>query len=128
MRGGKLDVRLKIQRATQTRNRTGEVVNGDWSPVATVWAGERNTAAAERYTGTQLVAETDSVFEMRSWPGPAVFGPEERFRVVLGEAPDAVAYNVLGIVKLPKRGSGVMVMCRARAETTPAMEGPPSGE
>ena len=123
MRGGKLDARVRIERAEQKRSRKGEVVTDAWALVTEVWAGERNTAAVERYTSQQLVAETDSAFEMRAWPGPAVVGPEERFRLVLGAKKDGsggTPYNVLGIIKMPKRGQGVMVMCRARAETTTA--------
>ena len=123
MRGGKLDTRVRIERAQQKRSHKGEVLTDGWALVTTVWAGERNTAAVERYAAQQLVAETDSAFEMRSWPGPVVFGPEERFRLNVGAKADGsggTPYNVLGILKMPKRGQGVMVLCRARAETTTA--------
>lgn len=134
MRGGKLDTRVRIERAEQKRSRKGEVLTEGWVLVTTVWAGERNTAAVERYAAQQVVAETDSAFEMRSWPGPVVFGPEERFRLNVGAKKDGTGgtpYNVRGIVKMPKRGQGVMVLCRARAETTTATlppEGPPDGQ
>lgn len=128
MRGGKLSTRVVIERARQTRNRLGEVLTPSWEVVSTVWAGERTTAAAERLAGGQLVAEVDSVFEVRAWPGPAVIGPEERFRVVtgrkLGETEGGLAHNVLGVLKLPQRGAGHMLLCRARAETTPGDQGP----
>lgn len=121
MRGGKLDTRLRIERATTGRSRKGEIVATGWALVVEVWAGQRTTAAVERYTAQQLVAEMDTAFQLRVWPGPQVFGPDERFRLVVGanEAGEGgTPYNVLGVVPIPKRGEGFMALCRARAETT----------
>lgn len=123
MRIGKLDTRLRIERAQQRKTSKGETVNASWALVAEVWAGRRTTAAMERYMSAQLVAEVDVVFQMRTWPGPQTFGPEERFRLVAdadaaGEG--GTAYNVSGVMPDPKRGCGFMVLCRTRAETTAA--------
>lgn len=123
MRGGKLDTRVRIERATQGKTGKGEVVTTAWGLVTEVWAGRRTTGAVERYLSAQLVAEVDVAFEMRVWPGPQTFGPEERFRLVTGAnaaGEGGTHYNVSGVVDLPKRGSGFMVLCRTRGETTAA--------
>lgn len=123
MRAGKLDTRLRIERAQQGRTRKGEMVTLSWALVCEVWAGRRTTQAAERYTGAQLVAEADVAFQVRVWPGPQVIGPEERFRVVEG-GENGAPYNVLGVMPMAQRGSGFMILGRGRAETTAAPEGP----
>lgn len=123
MRGGKLDTRVRIERAQQGKTRKGEVITQAWVLVAEVWAGRRTTGAVERYLSAQLVAEVDVAFEMRTWPGPQTFGPEERFRLVTGadaSGDGGTAHNVSGVMDLPKRGAGYMVLCRSRGETTAA--------
>lgn len=119
MRAGKLDTRVRIERAQQGKTSKGETVTNGWALVTEVWAGRRTTAAVERYLSAQLVAEVDVAFEMRTWPGPQTFGPEERFRLVTG-GEGGPAFNVSGVMDLPKRGSGFMVLCRTRGETTDA--------
>lgn len=123
MRAGKLDARVRIERATQAKTSKGETVNTGWVLVTEVWAGKRTTGAVERYLSAQLVAEVDCAFELRTWPGPQTIGPEERFRLVHGAnaaGEGGTAYNVTGVLDLPKRGSGFMVLCRTRGETTAA--------
>lgn len=123
MRGGKLDTRVRIERAGTRKSSKGETITTGWELVAEVWAGKRTTAAVERYFSAQLVAEVDAAFEMRTWPGPQTFGPEERFRLVVGAnaaGQGGTPYNVMGVLDLPKRGAGFMVTCRTRGETTKA--------
>lgn len=122
MRAGKLDTRVRIERAQQGKTGKGETVTKAWAPITTVWAGRRTTAAVERYLSAQLVAEVDVAFEVRTWPGPQTFGPEERFRLqpMVGDQPSGPPFRVHGVMDLPKRGSGFMVLCSARAETTKA--------
>lgn len=127
MRAGKLDTRVRIERAQQGRSRKGEMVTLAWALVCEVWAGRKTTAAAERYTSQQLVAEADVAFQMREWPGPQTFGPEERFRLLVGanaQGEGGTPYNVVGVMPMAQRGAGFMVLGRSRAETTPAPEGP----
>lgn len=123
MRGGKLDTRLRIERAATAKSSKGETITAGWVLVTEVWAGQRTTGAVERYLSAQLVAEVDVAFEMRVWPGPQTFGPEERFRLVVGADADGeggTPYNVRGLLALPKRGAGFMVLCRTRGELTDA--------
>lgn len=122
MRGGKLDQRLRIERAQQGKTSKGEVTTQAWMEVTEVWAGERTVAAVERYVSAQLVAEVSTAFEMRMWPGPQTFGPEERFRLqrIVGGQPVGEPFNVSGVVGIPKRGSGFFVLCKSRGETTAA--------
>jgi head-tail adaptor len=125
MRGGRLDTRVRIERAEQGRTRKGEVVTTAWAEITTVWAGSRTMAAAEKFTAQQVVAEADVALEMRAWPGPQVFGPEDRFRLVVGvDLKGAGGYPaaVVGVVPSRQRGGGFMVMARTRAETTAAPE------
>ena len=116
MRGGRLDLRASVQRAVQTRSRKGELVTAGWVDVAEIWAGEMSMATAERYASQQDIATAECAFLVRAWPGPELFCPEDRFRLVVG----GQVYYVRGVARVRgKRGAGgYAVTASTRAEIT----------
>lgn len=125
MRGGDMDARVTIQRATQTQSRSGELQTIEWADVGKVWAGELSVKAAERYASQQMIAEAETAFKMRVWPGPEKFGPQEQFRLVVGGVP----HYVVAVMRVRGRRSngGFIVGAKSRQEVVTA-DGDPVGE
>ncbi|AYD87661.1 hypothetical protein TMCBR2_gp009 [Caulobacter phage TMCBR2] len=118
MRGGNMDLRLEIQRAVQTRSRSGDVKTDGWVKVGEVWAEQMSVKAAERYLSQQVVAEAEIAFRMREWPGPTLFGPEERFRLLDGGTPQYV--SAVMQARGRRSNGGFVVLASSRREITRA--------
>lgn len=113
-----MDLRVEVQRAVQGRTRSGEVKTDGWVLVTEVWAEQMSVKAAERYLSQQVVAEAETAFRMREWPGPMAFGPEERFRLLAYGIPQYV--SAVMQARGRRSNGGFVVLANSRQEITRA--------
>jgi head-tail adaptor len=109
MRAGRLDRRVTVEARATTQSDTGEVVEG-WSTIQTLFMGKRDVRAMERFTGTERVAEIDTVFTARWLPLMTYLQPDTHRLVYRSRV-----YEILGVTELG-RTEGVEIACKARAE------------
>lgn len=64
MRAGKLDRRITIQRATETKDEFNNPVE-TWADVATVWAEARPMRGAERFQAQEIAGAAVMTFVLR---------------------------------------------------------------
>jgi SPP1 family predicted phage head-tail adaptor len=74
---GKLDRRIKVQRATVSRNEMGEEVAA-WADVAEIWAGVTPVSDGEKFRAAQVGAEITSRFIVRHSSLTASISAEDR--------------------------------------------------
>lgn len=81
---GKLDRRITIQVATETRDRAQDVIL-DWTtaPTFDLWANKTDQRGFEALGAQELVRTADTVFEVRRGPKSLAIHPESH-RVVFG--------------------------------------------
>lgn len=65
MRAGKLDRRLTIQRHTVTGHNEFNEPEYGWADVATVWAQQRPSRGAERFTAAEIAGSSVITFHIR---------------------------------------------------------------
>ena len=109
MRAGKLDRRVTVQKRDLTQSETGEQLEG-WIPLMTLWMGKRDVRATEKFTGTERVAEIDTVFKARFLPLMRDLKPDTHRLVYRGRI-----HEIMGVTELG-RTEGVEIACAARAE------------
>jgi len=64
MRAGRMDRLITLQSYTETQATSGAITK-NWAPIATVWAEKIPIRGAERFVGSQIVAELEAKYRIR---------------------------------------------------------------
>lgn len=105
MRAGKLDRRVTIRRATQTRDAFNNPVE-TWYDVATVWAQQRPNRGGERFTAQEIAGAAVTTFHLRFRVDVTVM---DRIQY------DGRDWNILDVREIGRRVV-TEIDCTARAE------------
>ena len=77
MRAGRLSKRIRVERATESKNAVGETEQ-TWSEYKMIWAGIEPISGKEKYTAAQPVATIDTVIITRASAAQGI-KPKDRF-------------------------------------------------
>lgn len=105
MEAGKLDRRITIQRATETSDEFGGIVQ-TWATLAEVWAAVEFVRDSERFQAGEIAAQITNRFAIRYGLGVTV-----KDRIVF----EGRIYEILGTKEIPRR-VGQELTASARAE------------
>jgi len=105
MRAGRLDRRVRIERAVVTKNAHNEPVS-TWELLAEVWAGKRDLATTERFASAQVAADITTEFTIRFRSDVT---PKHRLVI------DGLIYDIKGSKELGRR-EGLIIMAAARTD------------
>lgn len=105
MGAGQLDRRVRLERPLETQDELGGIVT-TWKPVATVWAGKRDTTAREYFSADSTRAEGDTVWTIR-WRD----GLQNKWRLVHGSD----VYDIEGFSEVGRRERLTLFCTRAQA-------------
>jgi SPP1 family predicted phage head-tail adaptor len=108
MLAGKLDRRITINRATETRDGFNNVVL-TWAPLATVWASKLEISDGERIGAMEVGAEITTRFQIR-W-APVVEDVNPKDRVIF----NGRVHDIFGVKELGRR-IGYEITTKARAD------------
>lgn len=108
MLAGKLDRRIRLERATVTQNDLGEEIP-TWGLLATVWASKRDVSDGERIAAAEVSAEITTRFQIRWDSSWSDLNPRDRLVV------DARIYGISGVKEIGRR-EGLEITAAARAE------------
>jgi SPP1 family predicted phage head-tail adaptor len=108
MRAGRLDRRITIERATETRDAFNNPVLA-WGPLATVWASVEHIRDSERWSAQEVGAAVQMRFQIRYSQAVADVNPKDRLTYE-GREFDIVAVKELG------RREGLELTAAARAD------------
>lgn len=108
MQAGKLDRRIRLERATESRDAFNNAIK-DWSTLATVWASKQDVRDSERLAAQEVGAEITTRFQIRWSSEVADISPLDRL-VYEGKTYDIAAVKEIG------RREGLEVTAAARAE------------
>lgn len=108
MAAGKLDRKIRLERATTTRDALGAPVQS-WTTLAIVWAAYEPLRDSERYAADQVGATATARFRIRHSATVADLGPLDRL-VFEGRTYDIHA------VKEVQRRKGLEITAAARGE------------
>lgn len=98
MQAGKLDNRIRFERATNTQDpRTGEQTKV-WVLVATVWADAAQLTGRELFAAQQVSAKVDAKFRIR-WPRSFMPTADETWRIGW----DGRYYDITSVAEIPRR-------------------------
>lgn len=116
MDAGKLDRRIRIERATETRSATDGSVSLEWVLLAETWARVEPLSGREFFEAQQWAAKADTRFTVR-WSSALgeLVTPDETCRIVYEER----AYNIRSVAELGRR-IGLVIIAEARAEAPEA--------
>lgn len=103
MMGGRLNHRITIEVATETKDAAGQPV-ASWSTFATVWADRRDVKGGERFASSQNIAERAATFRIR-WRGDV----NEKMRVL----DEGATYEIVGIAG-DRRGGWLELSCSSQ--------------
>lgn len=103
-----LDRRIVIEQRDTEQDDTGEEIE-TWYKVREIFAGRKDVRAAERFAAQQSIAEIDTVFTVRWFPG-LEYRPDT-YRVREGGR----LYRVSGITEIGRR-KGYEIAASARTE------------
>ena len=95
---GKLRRRLTLQRASISRDATGQVIE-DWVNLAwerTVWAHKQDVSDGERLAASEISATITTRFQIRYTPAVADLKPTDR-AVYRGKVYDVAAVKEIGL-------------------------------
>jgi SPP1 family predicted phage head-tail adaptor len=110
MRAGKLDRRITIQRATETRDGFNNVtLTWPGTVIATVWASKEDVRDSERFSSQEVGAEITTRFQIRWSSDVENVNPKDRV-VYDGRPYDIVAVKEIG------RREGLEITASARSD------------
>lgn len=110
MKAGKLDRRIVIERATETRDGFNVPIKA-WDELACVAASKEDVRDSERVASQEIGAEITTRFQIRYSSDVADVDPRDRIRFE-GRVYDIVARKEIG------RRDGIELSAVARAENT----------
>lgn len=94
-RAGILDIRIDIQRKSETQDNAGEPVES-WSTIATRWSDPAPLLGTERLVGESLVAKEQVHFRIRYDASLADLSARDRIIMPAGATPnDTNIYNII---------------------------------
>lgn len=96
MNAGRLDTRIRIERAIETVSTTGAVVKS-WSTLATVWSGVRYLKGREIEAASQIFDGADVIATVRSGGDGGRVHEQDRFVRILDEE----VFEVKGVLPIP---------------------------
>lgn len=99
MRAGKLDRRIRIERAETGENTLGEETL-TWLPLADVWAAVAPAPGRERFASAETAAEATTVFTIRWQRQLDDLGPKDRIRY---PSRQGSYYNIHAVVEIGRR-------------------------
>jgi SPP1 family predicted phage head-tail adaptor len=108
MRGGALDERITIERATFTSNTYGEPIQ-TWAVLATVWASREDVSDGERWRAAEVSATISHRFRIRFSNTVADVNPKDRIRF------DGRVFDIHHVKELGRR-AGLELTASARAD------------
>lgn len=96
MRGGKLDIRITIQRKTVTTSNSGASIE-TWSDLTTVWASISPLTGSERLVGESLNAKEQVQFKIRWSTAVASLSPQDRilYPITVDSPSDPEYYDIV---------------------------------
>lgn len=104
MRAGKLDRRIRIERAIAGKNSLSEQVS-TWSLLADAWATVAPAPGRERFQSGEKASEATTVFTIRWQRTLADLSPKDRVRYPIqgGAGVPAELYDIHAVVELGRR-------------------------
>lgn len=108
MQAGKLDRRITIERASETRDAFNNITYS-WTPLVTVWAAKLDVRDAERWSAQEVGAEITTRFQIR-W-STAVEDVNPKDRIVF----DGRTYDINAVKEMGRR-EGLEITAAARAD------------
>lgn len=102
MRAARLRHRISVQRQTETRSASGEVIR-DWQEIASVRAGIEPVRGRETFNGEQIRADVDTLIVIRYQRGLKLLASD---RIVHGDD----IYNVVSALDVRTEHAMVEVM------------------
>lgn len=105
---GKLDRRIRLERAVVTTNDFGEEVQS-WIHLAEVWASRRRASARETLAAAEVSAEVTDVFEIRYAAAWSDINPKDRLIF------EDRVYDIAMVDEIGRR-EGLRIGASARAE------------
>ena len=109
MLAGKLDRRITISRATETRDAVNAIVQ-TWADLVTVWASKRDVSDGERFQSGTRNASKMTRFQIR-W-SPTVADVNAKDRVVF----EGITYDIQNAKELGRR-EGIEITASARTDS-----------
>lgn len=108
MEAGKLDRRITIERATESRDEFNNVVLV-WSALAVVWAEKAEIRDSERVAAQEVGAEVTTRFRIRYSSVVADVNPKDR--IAFGGR----IYDIVGVKEIGRK-EGLEITAAARAD------------
>lgn len=115
MNAGRMDRRVRVERATEVRDAATGEITPTWASVFTAWAERRDPRGAEAFRQGQNVADLDVVFRLRWREG---VGPGGDLRL-LDLSDDSRVFDIKAVTVIGRR-EGLELSARARAEAAAA--------
>lgn len=108
MKGGALDRRISIERATVTSNAYGEPVQ-TWAAIANVWAACEDVSDGERWRAAEVSATISHRFRIRWSDAVSTVNAKDRIRY------DGRVFDIHHVKELSRR-AGLEITASARAD------------
>lgn len=112
MRAGKLDRRIRIERAETGENTLGEEAL-TWLPLAEVWAAVAPGPGRERFASAETAAEATTVFTIRWQRQLADLSPKDRIKYPVHHGD---YFNIHAVVEVGRR-EGLQITATHRGDT-----------
>jgi SPP1 family predicted phage head-tail adaptor len=111
---GELDRRITIERATKTRDKANDEIDG-WVSEFRLWASKRDYSSRENVGTSQVVREADTLFTIRWSKAARAIAPESHRVMYQGSI-----YEIVGCIEAADRQDGINILCAARPDVTGA--------
>jgi SPP1 family predicted phage head-tail adaptor len=111
LEAGRLDRRVRIERAAVTTSDTGNNIE-TWAPLVTVWAQRMPQRAIEAWRAGGTAAEMETAWRIRWSSQVADLSPRDRLR--FPAADDGAVYEIIGVTEIGRR-EGLEIVTKAVA-------------
>ena len=111
IRAGKLDWRVRIERAAVTTSDTGNDIE-TWAPLVTVWAQRLPQRAIEAWRAGGTAAELETAWRILWSSRVADLTPRDRLR--FPAADNGTVYEIAGVTEIGRR-EGLEIVTKAVA-------------
>ena len=106
---GKLDKRVRLERATVTEDARGAEVK-TWAPLKTVWAQRMQQRPFEAWRAGGTAAELETAWRIRWGSEWGDLSPQDRLRFPATDA--GAVYEIIGVTEIGRR-EGLEIVTKA---------------